>query len=83
MSHLGYWSWARGGEIDGRSGQGADQDHGAGPGERDDHGHPGIRHGEIAARITSMCRLPETEAQERLDRTEEGQGHETVERQLA
>jgi len=66
----------------GRSGQGADQDHAAGSGERDDHGHPGIRPGKIAVRVPSVGRSPEAEAQERLYRPEEGQDHETVEGQL-
>ena len=71
-----------GGSDGERLGQDADERHGPDPGERDDRGHPGIRPREVAARVTSMRRLAEAEAQERFDRAEKGQGDEAVERQL-
>jgi hypothetical protein len=66
-----------------RSGQRVDERDGRGPGQRDDDGHPRIREREIAARIAAVRRLPEPEAQEHLERPEEHQGHESVERQVS
>jgi hypothetical protein len=60
-----------------------DQHHGAGARERDDDADLGIGQREIGVPVASMDRLAEAKAQERLDRTEEGQDDERVEPEIA